>query len=325
MLAAPKNIVLIVGDDHGLDLGCYGNSVIKTPNLDALAADGVVLDRAFCTTASCSASRSVILTGLHNHANGHYGHQHLYNKFSAWANTPSLPAYLRAGGYRTARCGKFHVAPESAFHFSQVLPERDAQGLLQKQLERNPLLQADACRDFIAERSQQPFFLYFCTNDPHRSEELDESSPLELKPNTFGNQPDLPGGEVINYSPAEVIVPPFLPDSPECRAELAQYYQSVLRVDQGVGRLVQHLREAGVYDDTLVIYISDHGIAMPGAKTTLYEPGMCSPCIVRNPKAATRGLRSKAMVSWVDLTPTLLEFAGVTDRAEPSSRKCCKS
>ena len=75
-----RNVVLLVTDDQGLDAGCYGNAVIKTPNMDALARDGTCFTHAFCTTASCSASRSVILTGLHNHANGQYGHQHAYHK-----------------------------------------------------------------------------------------------------------------------------------------------------------------------------------------------------------------------------------------------------
>ena len=118
--AAPRNIVLFVTDDQGLDAGCYGNAVIQTPHLDALARDGTLFHNAFCTTASCSASRSVILTGLHNHANGHYGHQHHYHKFSSFANVGSLPVYLTKAGYRTARCGKYHVAPESVYALSLI-------------------------------------------------------------------------------------------------------------------------------------------------------------------------------------------------------------
>src|SRR5688500_11101605 len=83
-VAARPNLVLFVTDDQGQDsLGCYGNPVIKTPNIDALAKGGIRLENAFCTTASCSASRSVILTGLYNHANAHYGHAHSYHHFTA--------------------------------------------------------------------------------------------------------------------------------------------------------------------------------------------------------------------------------------------------
>src|SRR5438046_8777974 len=104
--AATKNVVLVVADDLGRDLGCYGNSVIKTPNLDALAADGTLFTRAFCTTASCSASRSVMLTGMYNHANGQYGLAHSVHHFSTFDATTTLPARLRKANYRTARIGK---------------------------------------------------------------------------------------------------------------------------------------------------------------------------------------------------------------------------
>ena len=97
------NVILVVTDDQGRDAGCYGNPVIKTPNLDALAADGTLYSHAFATTASCSASRSVILTGIYNHANAQYGHQHSYHHFRTYDKVKSLPVLLGAAGYRTAR------------------------------------------------------------------------------------------------------------------------------------------------------------------------------------------------------------------------------
>lgn len=301
-LAAEKNIILMVTDDQSPDAGCYGNPAIKTPHLDALARDGTLFTNAYCTTASCSASRSVILTGLHNHANGHYGHQHHYHKFNSYANIVSLPVYLSHAGYRTGRCGKYHVAPEAVYKFDQAIPGNS----------RNAADMANRCRDFIAAESDQPFFLYFCTSDPHRGG--GDATELPYKPNRFGNpKPGSKGyagiTEVI-YDPAKVNVPGFLPDTPTCRAEIAQYYQSCSRIDQGLGRLFEVLHETGHWDDTLILYIADHGIAMPGAKTTLYEGGMHSPCIVRNPYNKKRGVKTDTMVSWVDLTPTILDFAG---------------
>ena len=116
------NIVLIVSDDHGCEAtGCYGNPVVKTPNIDALAGEGVRFTNAFCTTASCSASRSVILTGMYNHANGQYGHQHSYHHFVSFSNIKSLPVLLGEAGYRTARIGKYHVAPEEVYKFGAAL------------------------------------------------------------------------------------------------------------------------------------------------------------------------------------------------------------
>src|SRR6185312_5850601 len=101
--AAQRNVVLIVTDDQGMVAGCYGNSVIKTPNIDGLAADGTRFTNAFCTTSSCSPSRSVILTGMFNHANGMYGLEHAEHHFRSFDNVKSLPVMLGEAGYRTAR------------------------------------------------------------------------------------------------------------------------------------------------------------------------------------------------------------------------------
>ncbi|MBP90543.1 MAG: heparan N-sulfatase [Planctomycetaceae bacterium] len=303
--AAPRNVVLFVTDDQSPDAGCYGNSVVQTPNMDTLARDGTLFTHAFCTTASCSASRSVILSGLHNHANGHYGHQHNYHKFNAYTNIVGLPIYLGKAGYRTARCGKYHVAPESVYQFDQTIPGPT----------RSPVVMANNCEEFIKSDSDKPFFLYICTSDPHRGG--GEATELPHQPNRFGNPaPDskgYPGVKEVIYDPKDVIVPGFLPDTPTCRAEIAQYYQSVSRIDQGLGRLIEILTEAGKWDDTLFIYISDHGIAMPGAKTTVYEGGMRSPCLVRNPYNDKRGVVTDAMISWIDIAPTIVDFAGALD------------
>jgi N-sulfoglucosamine sulfohydrolase len=304
--AAPRNVVLFVTDDQSQDMGCYGNSVIKTPNMDVLAREGTRFTHAFCTTASCSASRSVILSGLHNHANGHYGHQHSYHKFNAYANIVGLPVYLSKAGYRTASCGKYHVAPELVYAFDEFI----------KGNSRSPIEMANNCKNLIEADSEQPFFLYFCTSDPHRGG--GEATELPYEPNRFGNpKPNskgYPGIKEVTYSPDDVLVPGFLPDTPTCRAEIAQYYQSVSRIDQGLGRLIEILHDADKWADTLFIFISDHGIAMPGAKTTVYEGGMRSPCLVRNPYNEKQGVVSDAMVSWVDVTPTILDFAGILNK-----------
>jgi N-sulfoglucosamine sulfohydrolase len=299
--ASPRagNIVVVVADDHGQDTGAYGHTVVRTPHLDALAAEGVLFRHAYATTASCSASRSVILSGLHNHRTAQYGHEHDYSHFRSYDDLRTLPVLLQEAGYRTARTGKFHVAPEATYRFEQEIPGN----------QRNPVEMAENTRSFIAARDDRPFFLYFATSDPHRGGGTADEVPS--RPDRFGNRPDgYPGVETIAYDPADVTVPPWLPDTPATRAELAQYYQSVSRLDQGFGRLVQVLKEEGAYEGTLILYLSDHGAAFAGAKTTVYEPGLRSPLIVRHPQATRRGVSSEAMVSWVDLTPTLLDFAG---------------
>lgn len=297
--ASKPNVILFVSDDHGMDaLGCYGNPVIQTPNMDKLAAEGVRFTQAYCTSASCAASRSVILTGLFGHATGSYGHVHDYHHFSTFDSVKSLPVMLEDAGYYTAQIGKYHVAPESVYHFNVRL-EADP---------RSTLEMADACRDVI--NQEKPFFLYFCPDDPHRGHPF-KPDPWDA-PNSFGNKPGgYPGEKVVKYDPAEVLVPEFLPDTKECREELAEYYQSVSRIDQGLGRLQKHLQKAGKADNTIIIYISDNGIAFPGAKTTVYEPGIKLPCIVKDPRSGLKNKVNNAMVSWADLTPTILDFAGV--------------
>ncbi|AWW00951.1 sulfatase family protein [Arcticibacterium luteifluviistationis] len=293
------NIILFVADDHGTDaIGAYGNTVIKTPNLDKLADEGVMFTNAYCTSASCAASRSVILSGQFGHATGSYGHVHDYHHFSTYDNIKSLPVLLNEAGYETARIGKYHVAPEKVYHFETVL-EADP---------RNTVEMAEKCNDVL--KSDKPFFLYFCTDDPHRGHPF-EPDPW-YTPNSFGNKKGgYEGVEEIVYDPAKVLVPDFLPDTKESREEIAQYYQSISRIDQGFGKLMQMLQETGKTENTIVIYISDNGMAFPGAKTTVYEPGIRLPCIVKDPTKNLKGLTNETLISWVDLTPTILDMAKV--------------
>ncbi len=310
------NIVLIVADDHGTDaLGCYGNPVIKTPHLDALAADGTRFTSAFCTTASCSPSRSVILSGLHNHRNGMYGLQHDDHHFQSFENFKGLPVLLAGAGYRTARIGKFHVAPESVFAFQTVLSAGAAND--PATIGRSPVEMAEQTRGVIEAKDERPFFLYFASDDPHRANAVLPNGKPTFdtwpKPNRFGNRNEgYPGITPVSYRPEDVRVPSFLPDTPACRAEIAEYYQAVSRLDQGVGRLIALLKAAGKYENTLIVYLSDNGMAFPGAKTTLYDAGMRLPCLVRAPSRKSPGAVQDAMVTWADLAPTLLEVAGVS-------------
>ena len=304
VFAAERNIVVFITDDQSPTMGCYGDPIAHTPSMDRLATEGVLFENAFCTTASCSASRSVVLTGLHNHANGQYGHLHSFHKFSSYPWVQSLPVLLAKAGYRTARIGKHHNGPEEVYFFEEKLRGSG----------RSPVEMANNCRPFIEAADDRPFFLYFATSDPHRGGGT--ASELPYKPNRFGNRPNqgaYPGIDEVFYDPATVPVPPFLPDTPTCRAELAQYYQSVSRIDQGLGRLLEILEETGHHEDTLILFTSDHGMAFSGGKTTVYEGGLRVPFIVRNPYIEAKGQRHAAMISFVDITPTLLDFAGAFD------------
>ncbi len=255
------NIILFVADDHGMDaLGCYGNLVIQTPNLDKLAAEGTRFTNAYCTSAS-AASRSVILSGKYGHATGSYGHVHEYHHFSTFDDVKSLPVLLEENGYLTARIGKYHVAPEKVYHFQEEL----------KANPRNTYEMAEKCADVL--KSDKPFFLYFCTDDPHREKSTDPSR--WDTPNSVGNKPEgFPGVKTTVYDPKDVMVPYFLPDTKQSREEIAQYYQSISRIDQGFGKLMEMLKARGKDKNTIVLYISDNGMAFPEAKNNGMNLGL---------------------------------------------------
>lgn len=304
------NIVLIVADDLSPTLGCYGDQGAVTPHIDALAKRGVRFINAFCTTASCSPSRAVLLTGKHNHANGQYGLAHNYHHFISREKIPTLAPLLTKAGYRTARIGKFHVLPESTYEFGRAI----------KAGARNPVAMAKACRELFSEESEQPFFLFFCTSDPHRGGGVVESD--ENRPDRFGNiKKGHAGVEPVKFEPDKITVPGFLPDHPATRAELAQYYQSANRVDQGVGQLVAELEATGKLENTVIMFTSDHGMAFQGAKTTVYDAGLKIPLIVANPLQDKNNFVCDAMVSMIDLAPTILEFAQSDPKSiEPHGR-----
>ena len=118
----------------------------------------------------------------------------------------------------------------------------------------------------------------------------------------------------MKYDPAALPVPYHLPDQPEVRAELAEYYQSVSRMDHGVGLLLKLLEETKTADNTLVIFLSDNGIPFPAAKTTLYDSGVHLPLLVRKP-GQKAGVANPAMASWTDITPTILDWAESSNRS----------
>jgi N-sulfoglucosamine sulfohydrolase len=173
---------------------------------------------------------------------------------------------------------------------------------------RNVVEMAKKARQFIADSGDKPFLLVMGFSDPHRSAK------------GFGNEQPYPGVTETRYDPRDVILPYHLPDQPDARQDLADYYQSVSRLDQGAGLVLDVLKETKTDDSTLVIFISDNGIPFPGAKTTLYDAGLRLPLIISSPAQKQRGLVSRAMVSWVDVTPTALDWAGVKAPAALAGR-----
>ena len=290
--AAGKGIVLMIADDLGLDLACYGNAKIRTPNLDALAASGTRFTHAFATVSSCSPSRAVLLTGLYTHTNGQYGLAHAVHNAQTFDSVQSLPRRLKKAGYRTGVIGKLHVLPPEVYPFDETMGGREIGG------GRDVAAIAARVGEFIT-RDEKPFLLVVGFGDTHRAGK------------GFGNNArgdDLPADR---YDPADVVVPAFLPDKSDVRSDLADYYQSVSRLDRGVGLVIEAIKKAGASDDTLVIFLSDNGIPFPGAKTNLYDAGVHLPLIVSSPRQTRRGQANDAMVSWIDITPTILSWAGL--------------
>lgn len=288
-LAKKRNVLLIVADDLGMDLPCFGNDKVHAPNLEKLAAEGIRFNNAFCTTASCSPSRSVILTGLHNHTNGMYGLQHDTHNFSCRPWVQGLPKLLKENGYVTALFGKYHLQPDSVFPWD----------FYKAGSKRNHLRLANFAEQFLQDVKDRPFFLEVAFSDPHRAGR------------NYGNDLTYEGLPNFDYKPDEVAVPPFLPNTPEVRQDLVEYYQAVSRLDHGVGLALDALHRSGHDEDTLVIFISDNGMPFPGAKCTLYDSGVHLPMIVRSPEHKN-GTVNNTMISFTDLVPTILDWTGTS-------------
>ena len=338
------NILLIMADDMGYsDIGCYGSEIV-TPNIDRLAANGLSFRNFYNNAKSCP-TRASLLTGLYNHEAGMgSGAMNAYEVIKPGPyqgflnkNRVTIAEVLKSAGYATYMSGKWHLGERKEVwplqrgfdkyfglisgvsSYFEIVQEPTLRVMANGNESWNPppdnfyMTQALSdtavayLKSHFKNEKKKPFFLYFCTDDPHRSLPFD-SWP---GPNPFGNRKEgYPGVTPVVFDPDSVIVPYFLPDIPACRAELAQYYQAISRLDQGVGKLISFLKDADKYENTLIIYISDNGIAFPGAKTTLYDPGMKLPCIVKLPVEENKGKLTDAMVSWVDITPTILDYAG---------------
>lgn len=276
------NILLLQCHDLGDHLACYSGNSAQTPNLDRLAAEGVVFERHFAAAPTCSPSRGAMLTGLMPHRNGLMalasgGH---------WEVKPeilTLPQLLQEVGYTTACFGTWHISAE----FWDRGIEEGNQDSRCDQVAANAMRYLH--RYLRDESKNSPFFLMVGFDKPHR-------------PFTDA-WPDL-------QNPQDVIVPGYLEDAPEVRDEMVRFYGEVSRMDAAVGRALDALWECGLDENTLVIFTSDHGVGMPLAKGTLYDPGLKIPLIVCWNGRVQGGQRCSALTSNVDLLPTILEVIG---------------
>lgn len=299
--AAPErpNILVITVDDMNADsVGVFGSQVPAiTPHIDALAKQGIRFENAHVQVANCMPSRNVMWSGRYPHSNGVEGFLPV-----AQPGYPTLGDVLRSEGYFTAIRHKLKDStPYTPFPWDRVLDDHAPGGRPHRKDARSYGL---SVTDGIASAraANKPFFLLINVADPHLPFfGLDKKGhPVE--------DPHIPSRI---YQASDVEVPGFLPDHPVVREELAHYFSSVRRADDAVGAILEALAHSGQADNTLVMFVSDHGMPFPFAKTQLYHRSTHTPLILRWPRGMGVGtVDSSHLVSAVDFMPTLLEAAG---------------
>lgn len=284
--SARPNILLIVSEDNGADLGCYGNSIVHTPNLDRLAENGVRFNNAYVSNSVCSPSRGSIFTGLFPHQNGQIGwathHYALYDGIKV------LPQYLKEAGYRTGCIGKIHVNPEERFNFDfRAIPGSNFAKL------NMPDYAANAQKFIQDNNSDAPYFLMVNYPDAHLpfQHQVEGLPSVKVDPDKITNT--LPFVGVNNE---------------RLREQTEIYYNCMNRLDESVGMLLDSI---GDLSNTVIIYISDHGAQFSRGKLTNYEGGLKIPFLVQwEEEIEVKNIVREELVSTVDILPTILELAG---------------
>lgn len=282
------NILLIVSEDNGRDLGCYGNQQVYTPNIDALSQQGMKFMNAYVTYSVSSPSRSTIFTGLYPHQNGQIGLA--THKYSMYDGIKTLPEYMRELGYLSGCIGKIHVNPESSVSFD-YWENRDA-NFGKKDLKSY----AEKAVAFGKSHSGKPFFLMVNFPDAH-----------------FPLQRQVEGLPHRLVDESQIVSLPYINiDSPRHRDFVANYYDCMNRLDESVGVLLAEMSANGLLDNTIIIYMSDHGEQFPRAKCSNYEAGLHVPFIVKWPQHVAASTINNALISTIDLLPTFIELSGGT-------------
>ncbi|MCC8094850.1 MAG: sulfatase [Tannerellaceae bacterium] len=277
------NILVFVADDAGMDFGCYGNSVIKTPNIDRLASQGLQFQNAFLTAPQSSPSRTSMMAGMFAHT---IGTEDLHTPIDD--QTRIMPAYFKEGGYHTGTMLKKHWGENGDKQFDSVITDLSSPYELDLTEEKY-----NEYTKFLDQATGHPFFLWVGFNDPHRPYDR-EVCPQE-------NDPSLRP------------VPPSLVDGPDTRRDLADYYDEITRMDKNIGRMVGELEKRGLMENTIIVFLSDNGMPFPRCKGSLYDSGIQTPLIfVWKDKIEVECVHSNGLISSVDLAATLLDCAGVS-------------
>src|SRR5687768_2861625 len=287
---ARPNIVWISNEDMSPHIGAYGDTMARTPVLDRLARESVRFTHAFTTAPVCAPSRAAIITGMYQTS---LGAQHMRTTEDRVPELPgpylavppfyvkAFPEYLRAAGYFTSNRAK------TDYQFGVPFTIWDDLG-------------ANAHWRNRADKTQ-PFFSVFNLEITHESR-IFPSSPARK-------------GKPLVTDRSKLQVPPYYPDTPLVREELARVYDNIADMDAQVGEILKQLQDDGLADNTIVFYWSDHGDGVPRSKRPLYDSGLRVPLMIRWPKGlggpATPGSVRDELVSFIDLAPTVLALAGV--------------
>lgn len=290
VLAADQpNILFITVDDMSCDsVGVYGCKLPgTTPNMDKLASEGLRFLHAHVQVGNCMPSRNVMWTGRYPHNNrveGFYQIKH--------PDYPHLADLMKAAGYFAAIRGKHtHSTPYNPYAWDAVLDANKGRKNLKKAASYY-----ESTKKGISMSGDKPFCVMVNISDPHK--------PFYTGPND-PNQPSK------TFTADEVPVPGFLFDNPQIRKELALYYSSVRRADDCVGSVLKALDESGERENTIVCFLSDHGMPLPFAKTQLYRHSTHTPLMVRWPGVTKpNSVDDSHVVSAIDLLPTLLDMTG---------------
>jgi N-sulfoglucosamine sulfohydrolase len=293
---ARPNVVLLHCHDLGQHLNCYGVRTVQSPNLDRLAGQGVLFERNFCTAPQCSPSRASIFTGRYPHSNGVMGLTHGEFRWELHAGERHLGQILGDAGYATAGVGVIH---ETALGAKRCGLQEFVPGARAKVMADAAIAKLTA----LARQKDKPFYLQAGCIEPHRLPGKDPAAP------TMG----FLSPEFEADSSLGVQVPGYLRDTPGTRTELAELQGAVRHMDSQMGRVIDAVRELGLERNTLLIFTTDHGIAMPRAKCSVYEPGLSTSFILRYPGRPgwSGGVRHNHLVSNVDCVPTILDAAGL--------------
>ncbi len=282
------NVLLIVSEDNGPELGCYGDPYARTPHLNRLAREGVRFATAWVPYSVCSPSRACFLTGRYPHRNGQLGLA--THKFAMYEKWPNLFSLLKSAGYRTALLGKIHVNPTSAFPLDRHWNPSSSISFGKRDVRR---IAAEAGK-FMRE-ADAPFVMSVNYPDAHY--------PLHRQLNGLPTFPQ---------TADDVKTLPWIGvDTKRLRGHVADYYNCLSRLDTGVGLLLEELENSGKADNTLLIYIGDHGAQFSRGKTSVYEGGLRVPFIVRWPGHTKAGHVANELVSSLDILPTVLQATNV--------------